>query len=166
MTPVTKDPSPVIAAPADKQYAESGSRSDFLTLHEIVRAARPRVSRDVWDYLVGGVGTETTLCRNRFALDSLAFRPRVLRDVWEIDSTAAFFGRDVRLPVMLAPVGGLESFHPEGGAEVARGAADFGVPMMLSSVCAPGLEPLPRRPADARRISSTCAATSRSSTTA
>jgi len=44
------------------------------------------------------------------------------------------------LPVMLAPVGGLERIDPEGAAAVARGATLFGVPQMLSSVSDPGLE--------------------------
>ncbi len=64
----------------------------------------------------------------------------MLRDVSGVDTTATFLGRKVRLPVMLAPVGGMESFAPEGAAAAARAAAQFGVPQMLSSVCQPGLE--------------------------
>jgi glycolate oxidase len=41
---------------------------------------------------------------------------------------------------MLAPIGGLESIVEGGAAAAARGAAQFGVPQMLSSVCQPGLE--------------------------
>jgi glycolate oxidase len=89
---------------------------------------------------MGGAETETTVLRNRRALDEIAFRPRVLRDVSKIDSTAKFLGQPVRLPVMLAPVGGLESIVEGGAATAARAAAQFGVPQMLSSVCQPGLE--------------------------
>ena len=53
----------------------------LVTLHEIVEEARRRLSDGVWDYLAGGAESETTLRRNRQALDSIAFRPRVLRDV-------------------------------------------------------------------------------------
>src|SRR5262245_25720858 len=74
------------------------------------------------------------------ALDAIAFRPRVLRDVSEIDSSSAFLKHQTRLPVMLAPIGGLESIVDGGAAAAARGAAQFGVPQMLSSVCQPGLE--------------------------
>jgi len=112
----------------------------FLTLQEIVAAARRNLAPGPWSYLVGGAETETTVRRNRLALDSIAFRPRVLRDVSRIDATAGFFGRKVRLPVMLAPIGGLESIVEGGAAAAARGAAAFGVPQMLSSVCQPGLE--------------------------
>jgi len=113
---------------------------EFLTLTEIVAAARRKVAPGPWSYLVGGAETETTVRRNRMALDSLAFRPRVLRDVSKIDSTSTFLGTKVRLPVMLAPIGGLESIVEGGAASAARGSAQFGVAQMLSSVCQPGLE--------------------------
>src|SRR5881628_1753143 len=112
----------------------------FSTLHEIVRAARNNLAPGPWDYLIGGAETETTVRRNRLALDSIAFRPRVLRDVSKIDTTSTFFGRPVRIPVMLAPIGSIETFAEGGGATAAKASEEFGVPQMLSSVCNPGLE--------------------------
>jgi isopentenyl diphosphate isomerase/L-lactate dehydrogenase-like FMN-dependent dehydrogenase len=112
----------------------------FLTLQEIVAAARRNLAPGPWSYVVGGAETETTVRRNRHALDSIGFRPRVLRDVSNIDSSASFLDRKVRLPVLLAPIGGLEAIADGGAAAAARGAAQFGVPQMLSSVCQPGLE--------------------------
>jgi isopentenyl diphosphate isomerase/L-lactate dehydrogenase-like FMN-dependent dehydrogenase len=125
--------------------------AEFLTLQEIVAAARANLAPGPWSYLIGGAETETTQRRNRQALDSLAFRPRVLRDVRRIDAAAQCLGRRVRLPVLLAPIGGLESFAEGGAAAAARGAARFGVPQMLSSVCKPGLEETAAA-ADALRI--------------
>jgi glycolate oxidase len=115
-------------------------REQFLTLQELVAAARRNLPPGPWSYLIGGAETETTVRRNRLALDSIGFRPRVLRDVSTIDSSAAFLADKVRLPVFLAPIGGLESIVEGGAAAAARGAAAFGVPQMLSSVCQPGLE--------------------------
>ena len=109
-------------------------RTEFLTLHEFVAAARERIDASGWDYLVGGTETETTVARNRAALDAIALRPRVLVDVSEIDPAADFFGAPVRLPVLLAPVGGLETFDPGGVVAAAEGAGAFGVPIMASSV--------------------------------
>ena len=118
----------------------SGLDDRFQTLHEIVRAAKNRLPAGEWDYLVGGTETETTLRRNRLALDSIAFRPRVLRNVSKVDVSSTFLGRPVRIPVMFAPIGSVESFTPGGGATAAQASAEFGVPQMLSSVCHPGLE--------------------------
>ena len=112
----------------------------FLTLQELVAAARRNLAPGPWSYLIGGAETETTVRRNRLALDSIGFRPRVLRDVSKIDSSSEFLSNKIRLPVLLAPIGGLESIVEGGAAAAARGAAAFGVPQMLSSVCQPGLE--------------------------
>jgi isopentenyl diphosphate isomerase/L-lactate dehydrogenase-like FMN-dependent dehydrogenase len=64
----------------------------------------------------------------------------VLRDVSRIESGSTFLGKPVRLPVFLAPIGGLESIVEGGAAAAARASAQFGVPQMVSSVCQPGLE--------------------------
>lgn len=118
------------------------AESPFQTLHEFVKEAKARLSPGNWDYLVGATETETTMMRNRAALDAIAFRPRVLRDVSSIDLTGRMLGKPIALPVMFAPVGGLENFDPEGGAPAARAAAAHGIPIMVSSVSMPGLEPM------------------------
>ncbi|MEA2845074.1 MAG: glycolate oxidase, partial [Rhodospirillaceae bacterium] len=118
----------------------SGLESEFATLHEIVKAAKIRLSPNIWDYLIGGTETETTLRRNRMALDSIAFKPRVLRNVSTIDPSSEILGRKIRLPVMLAPVGSLESFEPGGGITVAKGAGAGNVTMLISSVTTLKLE--------------------------
>jgi len=124
----------------------------FLTLHEFVKEAKGRLSPGNWDYLVGATETETTMMRNRASIDAWAFRPRVLRDVSEIDVSGRFLGQRIALPVMFAPVGGLENFDPEGGAPAGRAAAAYGVPIMVSSVSMPGLEPMAKATEDGRKV--------------
>ena len=100
---------PVIAA------TELGaSNEEFQNLHEFVRKARANLNQNAWDYIVGAAETETTMRRNRMALDEIAFRPRVLRNVAKVDASHEVMGRKLRLPVMLAPVGALEIFDPGG----------------------------------------------------
>ena len=118
----------------------SAPADDFLLLQELVQRARTRLPKAVWDYVIGGADTETTLRRNRRGLDSLAFRPRVLRDVSEIDCSATVLGVDLRLPVLLAPIGSLQDLDPGGGASAALAAGEFGVFHMQSAASAPGLE--------------------------
>jgi isopentenyl diphosphate isomerase/L-lactate dehydrogenase-like FMN-dependent dehydrogenase len=116
------------------------SNEEFQNLHEFVRKARANLNQNAWDYIVGAAETETTMRRNRMALDEIAFRPRVLRNVARVDASAEIMGRKLRLPVMLAPVGALETFDPGSAAAVVRGAGRFGAAHMLSSVSEPGLE--------------------------
>ena len=123
---------------------------DLLNLHELVAKARQNLNQNDWDYIVGGVESETTLRRNRMALDAIAFRPRVLRDVSKVDASVSEFGRKLRLPVVLAPVGSLESFHAAGAESVVRAVDKFGAAHMLSSVSEPGLENVAKAAPDAR----------------
>ena len=113
---------------------------EFMTLHDFVKKARKRLDDETWDYLMGGTETETTMLRNRMALDAIAFRHRVCRDVSAIDCSGSLFGHTLRIPILLAPVGQLERFHPGGAATSAKACADFGIAHMLSSRTDPNLE--------------------------
>src|SRR3954469_4820506 len=129
-----------------------GVAHEFENLHELVAKARVNLNQNAWDYIVGGTETETTLRRNRMALDEIAFRPRVLRDVSKVDASVQVMGHKLRLPVMLAPVGALETFDPGGGGAVVRGVSSFGAAHMLSSVSEPGLEKVAEAAPGALRI--------------
>jgi glycolate oxidase len=113
---------------------------DFVTNQEIIMAARRNLPDNVWHYLTGGAESETTMRRNRFGLDSLAFRPRVLVDVSRVDASTTFLGHRLRIPVLLAPIGSLQSITPLGGVAVARAAEEFGTINFVSSVTQPSLE--------------------------
>src|SRR5689334_4219343 len=128
------------------------SGEEFQNLHEFIRKARSRLNQNAWDYIVGAAETETTMRRNRMALDEIAFRPRVLRNVAKVDGSVERFGRRMRLPVVLAPVGALEIFDPTGAAAVVRGVGRFGAAHMLSSVSEPGLESTADAAPDALRM--------------
>jgi isopentenyl diphosphate isomerase/L-lactate dehydrogenase-like FMN-dependent dehydrogenase len=142
-------------APRIRQAANAelgASREEFQNVHEFVRKARANLNQNAWDYIIGAAETETTLRRNRMALDEIAFRPRVLRNVAKVDASVEHFGRKLRLPVVLAPVGALEIFDPGSGASVARGAGAFGAAHMLSSVSEPGLEKVASAAPDTLRM--------------
>src|SRR3984957_6824780 len=89
--------------------------AEYQCLHEFIPAARAKVDGNIWGYLIGAAESETTMRRNRAALDAIALRPRVLRDVSKVDATTSFLGMKLRLPVMLAPVGSPGGCPPRGG---------------------------------------------------
>jgi glycolate oxidase len=113
---------------------------EFVTIQEIVQAARHNLKQGTWGYLSGGSESETTLRRNRLAFDQLAFRPRVLVDVSNIDTSSNLLGHSMRIPVVLAPVGSQQVFTPEGGAAATKAADEFGILDVISSVTEPSLE--------------------------
>ena len=143
------------------------SNTAFRTCTNSSRSRAQNLNRNNWDYLIGGSESETTLARNRLALDSIGFRPRVLRDVSNVDVSRELFGRKLRIPVLCAPVGSLENFEPGGGAH-GRGG-DRAVRQRHDPVARcriPASKRPPRPPATGSGCSSSmCAATRTGSTT-
>ncbi len=113
---------------------------EFLTIPEIVKAAIAKLPPTHWHYLSGGADSEATLRRNRAALEAIGFRQRVLRDVSNIDCRADLLGQTWRLPVVLAPIGGLALIDPEGGLAAAKAAETFGILPFTSVMGFPALE--------------------------
>src|SRR3954464_5039530 len=101
--------SPPIKGDAFKQDGSWGAEMgvNFNTTHEMVVMAQRNLSHDEWDYINGAAESETSLRRNRLALDCLAFRPRILRNVKNVDTSTTLLGSPLRMPVVLAPIGGL-----------------------------------------------------------
>ncbi len=118
----------------------SQTEGEFLCLHEIIHRAHNNLDRNYWDYLAGGSESEATLRRNRMALDRLALKHRILRDVTCVSARKSVLGQELRLPVLLAPIGALQSFDPAGGAAASRAAHTFGIMNIQSSVSEPDLE--------------------------
>ena len=107
--------------------------SKYSTNEQIIQRAKENLAQGPWDYLVGASESETTMRRNRQAFDSKAFRPRVLVDVSHIDASSTFIGHKLRIPVMLAPIGSLQVFTPDGGSEATKAAGAFGTMHVVSS---------------------------------
>jgi isopentenyl diphosphate isomerase/L-lactate dehydrogenase-like FMN-dependent dehydrogenase len=108
--------------------------SEFETIQEIVAKANREMPQDLWEHVSGGAESETTLRRNRQALDRLALRPRVLRDVSHIDPSTQLLGRNLRIPVLLAPLGELHQIHPDGALPCLLAARGFRILSFLSSI--------------------------------
>ncbi|HKA52540.1 MAG TPA: alpha-hydroxy acid oxidase [Candidatus Binatia bacterium] len=106
----------------------------FMTLPEIRRVAKRLLPPGPWGFGAGGAETETTLRRNRQAIQRLAIRQRVLVDVRNVDLTTTFLGMELPMPVAIAPMGSLILFHPHGDVEMVRGAAPSGNLAVVSGV--------------------------------
>ncbi len=118
--------------------------TEFRTLQDIVKRARANLPRGEWDFIVGAAETETSMKRNRLAFDRLALKARVLNDVSSVNLRRKLLGVDLRIPVLLAPIGSLQGFEKGGGLSAARAAEAFGSIKILSSACKPDFEEVAR----------------------
>ncbi|MHC4992656.1 MAG: alpha-hydroxy acid oxidase [Planctomycetota bacterium] len=117
-------------APRDSDHDALAPKNvfDFETL------ARERLGEDAYGYAVGGADDELTLQANREAFRLVQIRARRLVDVSAIDTTTTVLGQPLPAPIVIAPVGFQQVFHPQGELPVARAAAARGTLMIASSV--------------------------------
>ncbi|MCW3840476.1 alpha-hydroxy-acid oxidizing protein [Micromonospora yasonensis] len=115
-------------------FVPPASLADFAAL------ARAVLPADVWDFVEGGSGTESTLAANRAALDRVAVLPRVLTGVDTPRTEAALPGGTCALPAAVAPMAYQKLLHPDGEVALAAAARTAGVPYVASTVASAPLE--------------------------
>ncbi|WP_299982396.1 alpha-hydroxy acid oxidase [uncultured Ruegeria sp.] len=104
------------------------------------RLARRRLPWMVFDYIDGAAGQETGVARNRAALDAITLRPRILRDVSQRSLTSQIFGLDADRPFGIAPMGMCNLAAPGADMMIARLAARYRVPHVVSTVASTSME--------------------------
>ena len=107
---------------------------DPTSLEEIERRARDVLDPAVYAFFAGGAGEERALAANRAAFDRRVLRPRVLVDVAERTTVASVLGKDVPVPVLVAPVGFQTLLHPDGELATARATARCETVMCVSTI--------------------------------
>ncbi len=99
--------------------------------------AQKRVPRMFYDYADSGSWTESTYRANCEDFQAIKLRQRVAVNMENRSTKSTMVGRDVAMPVALAPVGMTGMQHADGEIKAARAAEKFGVPFTLStmSIC-------------------------------
>ncbi len=120
------------------------SDDPIVSLADFERLARQRMTPMAHEYVNGGAGDELTLGWNHDAYAQLQLRTRVLVDVSRIDTSLRLFGRELPFPILLAPTAYHKLVHREGEVATARGAAEAGAAMIVSSFATTGIEEIAR----------------------
>jgi len=103
--------------------------------------ARARLPRHAWEYMMGGIGEEAGLARNRARLSEVTLMPRYLEELSGAPETAVeLFGRRWAMPVGVAPVGFGGVIWPRAPQHLAAAARKAEVPFCLSTVSTASLE--------------------------
>jgi isopentenyl diphosphate isomerase/L-lactate dehydrogenase-like FMN-dependent dehydrogenase len=111
-----------------------------MTADGLERAAAEVMAPEVYSYVAGSAGTESTARANRAAFQKWEIVPRHLQGVGERDLTVELLGTTLPSPLLLAPIGALGAVWPKAELEVARAAARLGVPMTLSTLSSTSIE--------------------------
>ena len=103
----------------------------FPTVASLVDAAKRRLPRFAFDYLVGGIGPELGLRENRQALDKVKLRPRYLTSSVP-DLGSRLMGRSYSLPIGVSPMGLTGLQWPRAAEFLAATAQRERIPFVLS----------------------------------
>jgi isopentenyl diphosphate isomerase/L-lactate dehydrogenase-like FMN-dependent dehydrogenase len=112
----------------------------WQTIPDIVQAAHATMPPPLWQFSGSGPESEITVRRNRAAYDRVALLPRLMRDVSSMDLSTTMLGHRLSIPVMLAPVGLIQMFHPDGAAAQARVSDHAGTIAFVGTNSEPSLE--------------------------
>jgi len=111
-----------------------------INFDDIRRLARKRLPRIAFDFIDGGVDGEVALERNRVAFDRYKLLPRYLIDVEKRTQTVKLFGQDYASPFGISPMGIAGFFRPGADLMLARAAARFDIPYIMSSASCDSIE--------------------------
>ena len=98
------------------------------------RLAMRKLPRFLFDYIDGGANDERTLAANVDDFAKVKIKQRVMRNVENIDTTTQICGRDIDMPIILAPVGMAGMMGRRGEALGVRAANRQNLPFTLSTV--------------------------------
>jgi len=111
-----------------------------LNIEDLRKIARRKLPSPLFNYIDGGSDDESNVHGNTQAYDSAKLVPEYLIDVSEIDLTTRVLGREISMPLFLAPTGMTRLFHHDGEIAVSKAAADAGTYYSLSTLGASSIE--------------------------
>lgn len=105
-----------------------------INIEDLRKMARKKLPAPLFNYIAGGSDDESNVDGNTDAFASAKLVPEYLVDVANIDLSVNVLGREISMPLLLAPTGMSRLFHPDGETAVCKAAAAAGTYYALSTV--------------------------------
>jgi isopentenyl diphosphate isomerase/L-lactate dehydrogenase-like FMN-dependent dehydrogenase len=138
-SPGTRLSDPLMWAPF-RTDALIKSPKEAINVFDFEPVCRANVPPAHFGYMASGIDDEVTLRANREGFAKFQLRPRRLVDVSKVDMSTELLGVKYASPIVIAPVGGQQSFHEEGEVAVAKAAKAGNHLQILSTVTNIGVE--------------------------
>jgi len=122
-----------------------------LSLQDLEHEARRAIGEMAYAYYSGGADDERLLQGNVDAWSHWQLHPHVLAGINEVSTATTLLGSPVSSPVAIAPTAIQGLAHAEGEVATARGAAEVGALLILSSLATCRLEDVAAATPDATR---------------
>ncbi len=118
--------------------------SRALTIYDLRDIAKRKTPKAPFDYTDGGADSESSLVRARSAFERVEFQPRILRNVKDVNLTVKMLGKQMQMPLGIAPTGFTRMMQTEGEYAGATAAQDAGIPYTLSTMGTRSIEDVAR----------------------
>ncbi len=114
--------------------------NNALNIEDLRKIARRKLPKPLFNYIDGGADDESNVRGNSHAFDTVRLLPEFLIDVADIDLSTKVLGREISMPLILAPTGMTGLFHHDGETAVSKAAAAAGTYYSLSTVGSTSIE--------------------------
>src|SRR5579859_5261749 len=111
-----------------------------VNIEDLRQMARRRLPRAIFDFFDGGAEDETSLRGNRGAFERVRLLPKVLVNVAQVDTRVSLFGKEMNLPMAVAPTGGIGAGRVGADLMLARAAKARGIPFTLATPATASIE--------------------------
>jgi 4-hydroxymandelate oxidase len=139
LLPKARQPDPLSWAPFDPDK-QIKTPKEAINVFDFEPVCRQNVPPAHFGYMAAGIDDEQTLRANREDMLKYRLRPRRLVDVSKVDMSADILGVKYSTPIMICPIGGQRSFHPDGEIAVAKAAKTGNHLQILSTVSSNSVE--------------------------
>jgi (S)-mandelate dehydrogenase len=114
--------------------------TEAVNIADLRLMAKRRLPRAIFDFFDGGAEDETSLRGNRGAFERVRLLPKVLVNVAQVDTRVGLFGREMNLPMAIAPTGGIGAGRVGADLMLARAAKAYGIPFTLATPATASIE--------------------------
>jgi len=110
-----------------------GALDDCYNIFDLREAAKRRLPKAVFEFVDRSTEDHLALRNNREAFEKIKLRFRALVDVSERSTKTMLFGKEIALPMAIAPTGAAGLCWHEGELELAKAAARAKIPFTLAT---------------------------------
>jgi 4-hydroxymandelate oxidase len=139
LLPHARQSDPLMWGPFDPNNLIKAPK-EAINVFDFEPVCRQNVPPAHFGYMAAGIDDEVTLRANREDFLKYKLRPRRLVDVSRVDMTTDILGVKYASPIMICPIGGQRSFHPDGEIAVAKAAKTGNHLQILSTVSSNSVE--------------------------
>src|SRR4051794_39381786 len=133
------------ASSSSRTGGVSMSRLDnCYNVFDLREAAMRRLPKAVFEFVDRSTEDELALRNNRAAFEKVKLRHRALVDVSGRSTTTTLFGKEIALPMAIAPTGAAGLCWHEGELELAKAAARAKIPFTLATGAMTAMEKIAR----------------------